>query len=319
MNAQFAISSQESVSGPHLFENLAVYLVHGPDRCDRDRFESLGDALACRTAIVHETGTVGALEIENLSARKDLLVLAGEVVKGGRQDRTLGVDLVVPARSPRVIIPAFCVEQRRWSRRRGEDDRSFSGSSSMLAKDLLLQAKLAKSQAGVWKAVEESHARLSASLEGDVASALSPSSYQLMTENARIRARQAEFGGRLGGLLEAHADAIGYVFVIHGRPSTADVFASNRLARSFFAKLLDAAILAALSERSSPYREGRVPGPEEVGGWLNAVAAGDLVATEDIRPRLLVEQRRCLGNRAAYFGSLDQELGVYVHRNWATL
>ena len=88
------------------------------------------------------------MEIENLSEALDLYVQAGDVVKGGRRDRTLGVDFVLPAKSGRVSVPSFCVESGRWHRRAREESGSFSSSKSYLAsKKLRMAAKMSKSQA----------------------------------------------------------------------------------------------------------------------------------------------------------------------------
>ena len=86
-----------SISGPFTHENLSIFLLRGRDAFDGSRFIPLDEALEQKCVIVHETGNVGQLEIENLSEALDLYVQAGDVVKGGRQDRTLGVDFVLPA------------------------------------------------------------------------------------------------------------------------------------------------------------------------------------------------------------------------------
>ena len=91
----------------------------------------LEEAIDCATALVHETGSVNELLIEN-AGDVDLFIQAGDIVKGGRQDRTIGVDFVVPARSGRIPLPVFCVEQARWHRR-GEE-----------AADLLLELGIIK-------------------------------------------------------------------------------------------------------------------------------------------------------------------------------
>jgi len=115
---------------------------------DGSRFIPLDEALEQRCVIVHETGNVGQLEIENLSDVLDLYVQAGDVVKGGRQDRTLGVDFVLPAKSGRTPVPSFCVESGRWRSRASEDVHSSSSSKSYLAsKKLRMAAKMSKSQA----------------------------------------------------------------------------------------------------------------------------------------------------------------------------
>jgi hypothetical protein len=137
-----------SVTGPFTHENLSIFLLRGSDSFDGSRFVPLDEALEQKCVIVHETGNVGQLEIENLSEALDLYVQAGDVVKGGRQDRTLGVDFVLPAKSGRVPVPSFCVESGRWHRRAREEAGSFSSSKSYLAsKKLRMAAKMSKSQA----------------------------------------------------------------------------------------------------------------------------------------------------------------------------
>lgn len=312
----------DRVSGPHGSGELQVYLLHGADICPERRFDALSEALAHKTALVHETGTVGELEVENLSPDHDLLILAGEVVKGGRQDRTLGVDLVVPARSGRVKVPAYCVEQRRWHRRKDEAANTFSASTSSLPKDMMLAAKLSKSQQAVWARVSKTGDELQGILGESVASPESPSSYQLMTEHHRLRARQQGAREGLDALLEGSPDAVGFAFVIGGRVSTADVFASPRIARQHYGKLLDAAIVTALSEsrRGHPPGKGSAsPGAEALRGWLEAVAAGEVREVQDVPPRLRIQQRHSRSPRAACFGSVDGALGVCLHQNWASL
>jgi hypothetical protein len=42
------------------------------------------------------------------------LLLAGEIVTSGRQDRVIGDDRLVPARSDPIDLSVFCVEPGRW-------------------------------------------------------------------------------------------------------------------------------------------------------------------------------------------------------------
>jgi len=318
MNTEAVTPFAKRTSGPHHSGDLTVYLVHGPDRCDPNRFETLADALFRKAVVVHETGSVGRLEIENLSPDKDLLVLAGEIVKGGRQDRTLGVDLVVPA-GARLPIPAYCVERQRWAPRRGEDAARFSGSNFMLTKKALMQAKMGKSQSGVWSSISESHGHLSKYLEGDVASPVSPSSYQLMMEHPRMRARVAEVREQFSHLLSDNPDVVGFVFLTHGQISTADVFASSELARNYFDKHLEAALVDAAyrdKESRGSVSTEEMQRPDEIAAWLEASIDGELVEQQHIAPRIRLEVRRATSHRATYFGSSDDQLGVLLHQNW---
>lgn len=97
---QAAVSSDEGayrISGPYSHENLAVYLVHAQAAAEPIRpLLTLSEALAAGKAVVHETGDVNQLAIENRSQAEDIYVQAGDIVKGGKQDRVLSVDLVLP-------------------------------------------------------------------------------------------------------------------------------------------------------------------------------------------------------------------------------
>ena len=55
----------------------------------------------------------GRLVIENKGSVA-ILVCAGTIVKGGKQDRQIGQDFVVQAETT-VNVESFCVEQGRWN------------------------------------------------------------------------------------------------------------------------------------------------------------------------------------------------------------
>src|SRR5688572_28640197 len=108
------------ISGPYSHENLTIFLVHGKDTLGGKKFLTLQDAMQRKVVIVHETKDVNELAIENVSEDQEVYVQSGDIVKGGQQDRVLAVDLIVPPRSGKIPIAAFCVEQGRW-RQRGEE------------------------------------------------------------------------------------------------------------------------------------------------------------------------------------------------------
>lgn len=112
------------VLDPVTHENLSVYFVRGASAAGPVPL-TLGEALLKGSVTVHETGTVNELKIENTDA-EDVFVQAGDIVKGGQQDRVLTVSMIVPARSGPVAIGAYCVERGRWSARGREDVRRFA-------------------------------------------------------------------------------------------------------------------------------------------------------------------------------------------------
>lgn len=61
----------------------------------------------------HDTAEVNRLVLVN-NSKRPLLLLAGEIVTGGKQDRVIGKDRIVPPESDPVDLNVFCVEPGRW-------------------------------------------------------------------------------------------------------------------------------------------------------------------------------------------------------------
>src|SRR5262249_52850264 len=74
-------TSAYRLSGPYTHANLTVFLVHGPETLDAGSFLTLQEALEQKKAVVHETGSVNQLAVENLSADEELYVQSGDIVK----------------------------------------------------------------------------------------------------------------------------------------------------------------------------------------------------------------------------------------------
>ena len=130
VDAFAAANGSDRISGPFTARNLAVYFVHGASRSGPAPL-TLAEALESGVATVFETGNVSRLAIQNDSDR-EVFVQAGDIVKGGRQDRVIAVSLLVPPKSGRVPIGAFCVEQGRWRKRGLEDVARFHSATSVL-------------------------------------------------------------------------------------------------------------------------------------------------------------------------------------------
>src|SRR5262245_48933001 len=149
-----------TVSGPYTHKNLAIFLLHGSGQIQSRAPLTLQEAMKRKLVVVRETGDVNRLTIQNRS-NQDVFVQAGDIVKGGQQDRVLALDLIVPPKSRRIPIDAFCVEQGRWSRRGNEAVTAFSESNNALAtKDLKIAAKARRSQGEVWANVGKAQKKL---------------------------------------------------------------------------------------------------------------------------------------------------------------
>jgi len=265
-------SSPPRISGPYVYQNLDVYLVHGRDALAGRKLLPLARALTEKKVIVRETGTVSELTIENLSDQ-EVFVQAGEIVKGGRQDRVLSTDLVLPRRSGKVGVGSFCVENGRWQKRGAEAaDRFASSESSLAHKDLKLANRRGE-QGEVWSSVARVQQKLATNLKGEVRGAQSASSLQLTLESDRVRRGVEGYVRALAPLLDAHPEAVGYAFAIDGELNSAELYGSPALFRELWPKLVRASAVEAVAERTegAPHTP---PGLEAVRAFLDEADEG---------------------------------------------
>jgi hypothetical protein len=120
------------ISRPHSHKNLTIFLIHGKDRSQAKTYLTLQEALEKKSAIVHETNSVNQLDVENTSKDAEVFVQSGEILKGGKQDRIIAFDLILPPKSGKVSVIAFCVDQQRWQQRGQEAIEQFHVSSAQL-------------------------------------------------------------------------------------------------------------------------------------------------------------------------------------------
>jgi hypothetical protein len=82
---------------------------------------SLPEALNKGLVTIEERGTSSVENVHWLSlynhSDKNILVTSGEVLSGGRQDRMVTRDTLIPARSGRSDLHVMCVEEGRWSKK----------------------------------------------------------------------------------------------------------------------------------------------------------------------------------------------------------
>jgi hypothetical protein len=247
-------ASADKLSGPYTHENLTIYLIHGPSTL-KGEFLTLEEALAAKKVIVHETGNVNELAIENTGSVA-VYLQSGDIVKGGKQDRCLGTDLTLAPKSGKVPIAAFCVEHGRWQQRGGEAAGLFSSSDSIVVGNAAKLAANANYEAGggqqkVWDDVKSLQAKLSGTLKTDVSAATSPSSLQLSLEHPKVRATVEQYVDKLKGAIDEKAGGdkpIGYAVAVNGKVIGADVYGSSDLFARLWPKLLRSAATEAAAE-----------------------------------------------------------------------
>jgi hypothetical protein len=323
------------VSGPIVHDNLAIYLVHGSGGGGGVPL-TLQEALAKGAVKVRETGSVNALTVEN-TGKDEVYVQAGDIVKGGQQDRVLSVDLLLPPRSGEVSIAAFCVEHGRWTARGNEDVRQFSSAASAMPSH---EAKVAmrayavaaaapaadasstmayaggagagtgQSQQEIWSTVRKTQDSLSRSVGAPVAAPASPSSLQLSLENDKLKQAQTAYVAALQGAGETGDDIVGYVFAINGKINSGDVYASNALFRKMWSKLLAANVTEAISVKDAA--GAAPPSVKDVEAFLAAASTG-MKAERAVNASVRLATR---DSDASLYAETRRADGSWVHRNY---
>jgi hypothetical protein len=239
-----------AISGPYTHENLSIFLLHGPDTLPPRNVLTLDEALAQGKAIVHETGTVNTLCVENLSDDSDLMMQNGDIVKGGRQDRVLRVAMILPPKSGPVAVESFCVEQGRWTNRGSESAAKFGTNPGQISgKDLKMAVNVGGVQGEVWKNVAVTQTALTVNNGTSVTMNASPTSLQLATENKELQAKLAAYRGPLSNILDGKTGVVGYAIAVNGKVTGAEVYGSSVLMAKAWKKAIDSAALEAFAEK----------------------------------------------------------------------
>ena len=304
--------SRYEISGPYEYENLSIFLIHGPDAPDSRPYTPLQQAMDDGSVIVHETNHVNKLAIENLSD-DDVFVQAGDIVKGGRQDRVLSVDFILPPNVGGMPIPAFCVEQSRWQQRGGESADQFT-LTEMSANYSLLSAILdIATQTGVWDEAAASQEKIGAGVAGFNQSDLSPTSLPLALENKAVQQSTAPYIDKLLSEGQCRGDAIGFAFAINDEIKGADVYSSNVMFTRLWPRLLNAAAIEAIATPRFKRSPNALP-LETVGAFLVNSELGEETVTE-VNPRTLSVKRET--KDGLFFETRDiPHNGAWIHRSY---
>ena len=143
--------------------NLEVFPVVGAHSHDTSQLITLDEGVRSGEVTVTEAGDERGLvrpgqvipprrgaEVNRLvlynNSNRPLLLLAGEIVTGGKQDRVIGSDRIVPPKSGPIDLSVFCVEPGRWV---GSTDKFGSMQGQMAQPSVRTPAMAAKDQRAV--------------------------------------------------------------------------------------------------------------------------------------------------------------------------
>jgi hypothetical protein len=232
---------------------------------------------------------VNTLVLVNRS-RKPLLLLAGEIVTGGKQDRIIAKDRIVPAGGDPIDLSVFCIEPGRWT----ESSSTFGAAakapshSFMVQPAVRQQAMVAKDQQQVWDSVRGSISRMeiaaapaasagaAANGQSNYPRAIGTTSYAKAMQDSAVSEKVDEAAAPvmqsqekvIAQLRQEHA--IGVVVAVRGEIVWADLFADTDLLSRYWTKL----VRSYAAESLSAGEDRSAPSEADAQRFLNAPSGG---------------------------------------------
>jgi hypothetical protein len=304
------------LSGPYTQDNLTIFLIHGPDRYRGKTFLTLPEALEQKKFVIYETQNVNQLTMENLSPSEEVIILSGDILKGGQQDRIAQYDLMVPPRSGKLPLAAFCVEHTaaRWMRPLDGKDQTFQGCPDQVCSNAIrLANRYHMSQGGVWTNVARAQGQLRHNVKVEVKARESDSSLALSQQIKEVRAAADQYVQKLSALPEGKSDVIGYAFAINGKVLYADVYGCRALFQKVWPRLLRANAIEAVAQREKDKQFAPVQAAA-VQAFLDDAARGKASSREAMKGHRQVT-RETERNVLFETQSLDQK-GSWIRFNY---
>jgi hypothetical protein len=266
---------------PVTYENMSVFPVVSTSPQDTSAFVTLDEGLSAGEVVVSEQGTAGLARTRDVRpipqyntqystgasvnqlvlinrSKRPLILLAGELVSGGKQDRIIAKDRIVAPGAEPLPLDVFCVEHGRWS-----SGSQFAAAKTIVHPSVREQAAVKQSQTDVWAAVTSgstapatpgARAGISA---GELSSALreeAPTqSYDKIYKSQRVGRSidyfvdevQPRFAKATSGLNGERV--VGVVIAYGGEAAWSDIFASGDLFQEYWPKLLRSYVVEALA------------------------------------------------------------------------
>jgi hypothetical protein len=264
-------SAVYSLLNPLRSGNLTVFPVVASKSYDTAEFLTLDEAVRSGDVVITEAGQARGMirrhrgqpsmippirgdEVNRLvlvnNSKRPLLLLAGEIVTGGKQDRVIGKDRIVPPESDPVDLSVFCVEPGRWVAANGKYDFGSGDAASGVIGGILASpsvrgsAMAAKNQQQVWDNVEKSKQSMALIVPAPAAAQVNAtSSYARVMDNKDVLHKVDAVAEPVARNYESvirqlrDKNAVGVVVAVNGEIVWADIFASTQLLQKYWPKL----------------------------------------------------------------------------------
>ena len=285
VGGEVPLTSGYKVLPPIRHGNLTVFPVAAASSHNTQSFLTLDEGLRSGEVIVTEAGNVQPLmrrrprpvthdgaQVNQLvlvnNSKRPLILLAGEIVTGGKQDRVIGKDRLVPAESDPIDLGVFCVEPGRWVATSAKF--GLGPPAPMASPAVRARAMSDKDQAKVWSEVRNAQTAVASRVPAPAAAEVAgTSSYAGVMQNEEVKHQvdsiaepiQRNYQSLIQQLRERNA--VGVVVAVNGEIIWADIFASTALLEKYWPKLVRSYAAEAFVVTKAKGRETDVKSAQE--------------------------------------------------------
>lgn len=256
------LSGGMRVQPPQEHLNLAIFPITR-ETVDSTSYLTAGDAL--------QQGLLQAKELDRPDYKKllirnlsdtHLFLSSGEIFEGGRQDRTLKADLLLPPQSQWVQVNVYCTEHGRWQ---GGDQMGLS--ESMLGQQTRAEAARNPDQETVWRSITSTQTSLGAPSRTEAAKETYSAS--------SVRQQIADYETHLGRIPFSTNYVVGVAAYAGEKLLGIDLFQDPGVFQKLYPKLLKAYVSAVLAPGAG--LKEAPPSRQEVYADLVGAAFGNAV------------------------------------------
>jgi hypothetical protein len=267
----------------YTYENLRLYPMYAKETF-KSHFKNVGRYMPLTEAIQKkkvritekdQSGTVNSLSVENVS-QDTIIIICGDVVKGGKQDRIIETDMVLAPKSGKKNLNVYCVESGRWNDGRqltmasNRSNRSYSpaapaatfnGHFNKGSMSLRKVVEKEKDQGKVWAQVDK--------INSDNKTQTETKTYTALTQSGDYNKKLQQYVSFFQNKFSKDSNVIGVIVVSGNKVLGCDLFATSALFQSQFPSLLHSyateAIVSGAKVTASPavvkgYVDGLVKG-----------------------------------------------------------
>ncbi len=214
------------VLAPRHYGGLTLFPLQLRGAEDGTDYASLDEAIRGGYLRVSDSGSVERVTMQNTSRRRWVFAMAGEVILGGKQNRMLREDVLLPPDARPYVVPTYCVEKDRWT---GHAQAPFKAGRGVGNYALRRKALARASQAEVWAQVDEEQRRFRV--------AAPTKDFSAVMDDPAVARQLADY--RKVFIPIWRPRTVGFVAAQGGRIVAADAFCNTRLFGKLRQKLID--------------------------------------------------------------------------------